>query len=194
MNRGWGSILPALRWLYLIHPISDQPMGLGFPHRAERYRPGRTSYSAISLWVWGFHTVRGGVDPRGSSLSSPGCRGCRDKEGFMNRGWGSILPAWRWLHPPHPIIDQRMGLGLPHRAERCRPRRTDFRPRVGGVVETWKDVWTGDGALSSPVAAGLGGLPRGAASAARPAPHHCPSAGREVARPIGLGFGKRRDE
>ena len=55
-----------------------------------------------------------------------------------------------------------MGLGFPHRAERCRPGRTDFRPRVGGVVETWNDVWTGDGALSSPVAAGLGGLPRGA--------------------------------
>ena len=27
------------------HPISDQPVGMGFPHRAGRYRPGGSPFS-----------------------------------------------------------------------------------------------------------------------------------------------------
>ena len=34
------SATPAARWLHEPQSFSNQPMRLGFPHRAERYRPG----------------------------------------------------------------------------------------------------------------------------------------------------------
>ena len=75
--RRWERILPgcgetsalaqgetlAARWLHEPQPISNQPVGLGFPHRAGRYRPAG-----------------------GSSFSSPGYWSCRDVEGFFIRG------------------------------------------------------------------------------------------------------------
>ena len=74
--RGWELILPwcdgtsalargetlAARWIHKPQPISNHPVGLGFPHRAERYRPGR------------------------SLFSSPGCWSRRGMEGFLIRG------------------------------------------------------------------------------------------------------------
>ena len=33
-------ITPGWRWLYEPQPISNQPVGLGFLHRAGWYRPG----------------------------------------------------------------------------------------------------------------------------------------------------------
>ena len=45
-------------------------MGLGFPHHAGRYRPGRTR------------------------SSSPGCRSYRHMEGCLNRTWGPIVPRF----------------------------------------------------------------------------------------------------
>ena len=51
----------AARWLQL-QPITDQPVGLGFPHHAERSRPG------------------------GSPFSSLGCWSCRVMEGFLIQG------------------------------------------------------------------------------------------------------------
>ena len=59
----------AACWLHEPQPISSQPVWLGFPHRAGRYRP------------------------EGSAFSSPGCWSCRDMEGFLIRGWELILPA-----------------------------------------------------------------------------------------------------
>ena len=70
--RGWEFILPgcggtsalargatlAARWL---HEPPVQSAGLGFPHRAVRFRPG------------------------GSPFSSPGCRIRRDMVGFLIR-------------------------------------------------------------------------------------------------------------
>ena len=56
--RGWDQILPGWRWLYEPQPISDQPEGLGIPHRAWEYRPG------------------------GSPVSSPNCFSCRCMERF----------------------------------------------------------------------------------------------------------------
>ena len=67
LDRGWGPILPGLRSLYTPQPIDDRPVGLGFPHRARRCRPGKTQFPF------------------------PGCRSCRDMEGCLNRGWGPIL-------------------------------------------------------------------------------------------------------
>ena len=54
---------------YKRQPISDWLVGLGFPHRAERYRPG------------------------GSALLSPGCWSCSDIEGFLIRGWNLSSPG-----------------------------------------------------------------------------------------------------
>ena len=128
--RGWALILPvsgatstlargatlAARWLHEPQPISNHPVGLGFPHPAGRYRPG------------------------GSAFSSPGCWSCRDMEGFLTRGWELILPgcggtsalargatlAARWLHEPQPISNQPVGLGFPHLTGRHRPGGSAF--------------------------------------------------------------------
>ena len=53
---------------------SNQPVGLGLPQRARRYRPG------------------------GSALSSPGYWICRYMEGFLIWGRNFIPPGWCWLH------------------------------------------------------------------------------------------------
>ena len=101
----------AARWLHEPRPISNQPVVLGFPHPAGRYRL------------------------RGSPFSSPGSWSCIDKQGFMIRGWDIILPGWdgtsalargatliaRWLHEPQPIRNHPVGLGFPQRAGRYRP-------------------------------------------------------------------------
>ena len=69
LNRGWEVILPgcggtsalargatlAARWLHEPQPISNHPVGLGFPHPAERYRPGRSAFTSpivgvVELW------------------------------------------------------------------------------------------------------------------------------------------------
>ena len=74
--RGWEIILPGCggtsalargvtliaRWLHEPQPISNHPVGLEFPHRAGRYRPGR------------------------SLFPSAGCRSCGNMEGFLIRG------------------------------------------------------------------------------------------------------------
>ena len=106
----------AARWLHEPHPISNQRVGLGFPHPAGRYRPG------------------------GSLFSSPGCWSCSDMEGFLIRGWDPIFPgcggtstlsrkatlAARWLHQPQPSSNQPVGLGFPHPAGRYRPGGPPF--------------------------------------------------------------------
>ena len=35
-------------------------------------------------------------------------------EGFLTRGWDSILPGRHWLHESQLLIDQPMGSGFPH--------------------------------------------------------------------------------
>ena len=127
--RGWDLNLPvsgptstlaggatlAARW-HAPQPISNHPVGLGFPHLAGRCRP------------------------EGSAFSSPDCWRCRDMEGFLNQGWERILPgcdgtsalargatrAARWLHEPQPINNHPVGLGFPHLAGRYRPGRSLF--------------------------------------------------------------------
>ena len=74
LMRGWELILPGCPGsMYDPQPISDRPLGLGFPHRAGRCRPG------------------------GSPFSSPGCRSCRRMERILIREWDSVVPGWRWL-------------------------------------------------------------------------------------------------
>ena len=62
--RGWGPILAgcggtsalarretlAARWLHEPQPISNHPVGLGYPHPAGRYRPGEYVFSLPVCW------------------------------------------------------------------------------------------------------------------------------------------------
>ena len=96
LTRGWEIILPgcggtsalsrgatlAARWLHEPQPISNHPVGLGFPHLAGRYRPGESA--------------------------SPGWS-CRDLEGFLTRGWEIILPGVRWLYVRSPAYQRSAG-------------------------------------------------------------------------------------
>ena len=82
LTRGWDIIISgcggtsalargatlAARWIHEPQPISNHPVGLGFPHPAGRYRPG------------------------GSEFTFPGCWSCRDMDGFPTRGW-EITPV-----------------------------------------------------------------------------------------------------
>ena len=43
---------------------------------------------------------------------------------------------------------------FPHLAGQNRPGGIHFCPRVVGVVDTWKHIWSGDGTLTSPGATG----------------------------------------
>ena len=40
----------AAHWLHGPQPISNQPVGLGLPRRAWRYRPGRSPFSSPGCW------------------------------------------------------------------------------------------------------------------------------------------------
>ena len=130
LTRGWELILSecggtsalsrgaslAARWIHEPQPISNQPLGWGFPHLAGRYRPKR------------------------SSLSSPGCWSCGDMEGYLTRGWEIIIPgcggtsalsrgetlAACWLHEPQPISNQPVGVRFLHLAGRYRPGGSVF--------------------------------------------------------------------
>ena len=107
--RGWDHILPVCGGTStktVIHEpqsISDQPIGLGFPHRAEQYRTG------------------------GSPFSSPCCWICRRMGGFLIRGWIPILSGVRQRHIRTPANQKRLEeLGFPHSAGKCRPGETPF--------------------------------------------------------------------
>ena len=58
---------------------------LGFPHRAERYRPV------------------------GPPLSSLVCWSCRCMEGFLIRGWHTFFPGWCWLYDPQVGVSTPCG-------------------------------------------------------------------------------------
>ena len=84
--------------IYEPQPISDKLMGLGFPHRAGRCRPGRSSLSSPGCWDCVIRLSLGKlpvnlwqvVKRTNTPLITVGCR---NTEGFMTRGWGSILPG-----------------------------------------------------------------------------------------------------
>ena len=113
----------AARWLHEPQPISNQTVGLGFPHPAGRYRPEGSGLTSPSCWScrcmegflmrgWelilprpvglGFPHCAGRFRPGGSPFSSPGCRGCKGIEGFLIRGWKHILLGMRWIYLRSP--------------------------------------------------------------------------------------------
>ena len=137
----------AARWLHEPQTISNQPVGSGFPHLAERYRPG------------------------GSAFSSPGCWSCRCMKEFLTRGWEIIIPGFGrttalsrgatlaacWLHEPQLISNQPVGLGFPHPAVRYRPGGSAFsssgcwscRDMEDFMNRGWKIILPGFGGTSA---------------------------------------------
>ena len=98
--RCWHRGQLAAHWLYELQPINNQYMGVGFPHRAGRYRPGGIDFFVpgllelyINICIYIFFRVW--------NLILPGCGGTST----LTRG--AILAA-RWLHEPQPITNQWM--------------------------------------------------------------------------------------
>ena len=162
-------------WLHKPQPISNHPVGLGFPHPSGWYRPG------------------------GSAFSYPGSWSGRYKEGFLTRGWklipstgrgrtsalarGAALAA-RWLHDSQPVSNHPVGLGFPRLAGRYRPEGSafsfpgswSFRDMDGFVNRGWQ--------LFLPGCGGTSALARGATLAARWFHELQPMSNHQV----GLGF------
>ena len=127
-----------------------------------------TTQSALSLWGWSLHTVRGGIDPgdlcfrprvvgvdeirkdfrsRDKTLSSPGAAGPRRwPEGQLSPRAGSMsfiqsaTSQWGW--------------GLDILRGGVDPGDLRFRPLIVRVAEIWKDFSYGDETLSSAGVAG----------------------------------------
>ena len=60
--------LPEWRWLYEPQPISNHPVGLGFPHRAGRFRPGDgllrpRSVGLLDVWYGRIYDLGMGAYP-----------------------------------------------------------------------------------------------------------------------------------
>ena len=107
--RGWELILPgcggtlalarratfAARCLHEPHPISNHPVGLGFPHPAGRYRPGESPFSSPRSWS------------------------CRYMEAFLiMRGWEPLRLGVCWLYvqsPANQRSDNGTGVSTPYR-------------------------------------------------------------------------------
>ena len=109
------------------------PVGLGLPHRAGRYRPGRCTFS------------------------SPGCRSCIHMEGFLIRGWELFLPGVHWLYE-RSTANQRSaggpGVSTPFGAVSDRGI-TVLVPRLSEMyMYVWKHFSSRDENLSSPGCAG----------------------------------------
>ena len=112
-NQRWDPIIPGLRWPYFRAP-TNQPLG-------QRR--------------WGFHTVRGGVDPGEHRVRSLGVgivgirRHLSSGHGILSSpgGAGSARPSQSaigpWVRGFHTV---RGGVD---------PRELDFRPRGVGVVD-----------------------------------------------------------
>ena len=103
-------MLPECRWFHEPQPISNQPVGLGFPHRAGRYRPGVPPFRP-HFAVFVIH----------GRISDP--------------GMGSYPPR---VCLALPSTNPR--LGFPHRAGPYRPGGPPFTSPVCGVVDVWKDL------------------------------------------------------
>ena len=82
-------IFPGWRWLHEPQPFSDQPVALGSPQRAWRYRPG------------------------GPPFSSAARRGCRGTEGVFIRKWGLVLLALGLRFPANQPSARGLGLSTP---------------------------------------------------------------------------------
>ena len=130
-----------------------------YPPRVVLYlRAPVNQRSAIGPWYWGFHTVRRGVDPGEFAFRpvvtgaveiwkdictgdgaqfSPGAAGLG---GGQTKGRGPIPPGLCSLYTPQLISDRPVGIGVHTVRGGMDPGEIDFRPRVVGIAEIWKDV------------------------------------------------------
>ena len=76
-----------------VSPLSDQPVGLGFPHGVGRYRP------------------------EGPPFTSPVRRGCRCMEGWMIGGWHLILPDGWCFYTVRGCVDPVVTVLIPRLLE-----------------------------------------------------------------------------
>ena len=134
--REWDLILPWWRCLYEPQPVSDRSRGVGFPHRAERYRLGGPPFLSPVCWSYtmygsisdpgmgpypprlyelqlGASTPCRAASTRGTTVSVPGLLSCGCMERFRIRGLDLILSGWRWLYESEPINNKPVGIGFP---------------------------------------------------------------------------------
>ena len=135
---------------------------LRWPERQLSPRTGSMSpsKSAITQWGWGFHTVRGGIDP--SDLCF--CTGVIELKRYGGISHPEISPYPPWMRRDLDVVSRgksRRALAL--RASRASWQSVgwDFytvrggidpgdhlcRPQVIGVVEVWKHFSSRDGNL-----------------------------------------------
>ena len=128
--RGWDRILPGGLWLHEPKPISNDPVGLGFPHREGRCRH------------------------RGPPFSLGLCWNCTYMEGFLIRGWDPITSsgAGSTNRSQSAINQWDWGLHTAQGGTNCGNYR--FRPQFAGFGAEWKNIFAGDGTLSSRSGAG----------------------------------------
>ena len=138
LNREWDPMLPGCGGT----GGSTWDVALSSPGFARSTRP---SQSAIGPWDWGFHTVRGGVDPgeldfrpRGVGvvdISKDVCTG----DGSQSSSGAAGLPRVMLARPSQSAIG-KWHWGFHTVRGGVDPGEIDFRPRGVGVIEIWKDV------------------------------------------------------
>ena len=91
-----------------LQPVS----GVGVAHRTGRYRSVGFPFSSPGCWIRGWAVT----------LTWFG------RNSTLFRG---AIHAARWLHELQPIRILPVGLGFPHRVDRCRPGTTSLSPPGG---------------------------------------------------------------
>ena len=98
--------------------------------------------SATSQWDWGFHTLRGGIDP-GDLRFRTRVVGAVDvwKDFSSGDGNPSSPGCAGSMYDPQPINDRgRWGWGFHNVRGGFDPGDHRFCPQVVGVVDVWRDL------------------------------------------------------
>ena len=99
---------------------------------------------------WGFHTVRGGIDPRDHRLL-PRCVGVADVwNDFSFGGWTLSSPGGVGFTNSSRSAISQWGWSSHTLRGRIDPGDHRIRPPSVGVLDAWKDLSSGDGILPSP--------------------------------------------
>ena len=184
---------------------TNHPMGLGFPHRAGRYRPGGDH--RFRSRIVGFVDVWRDIWSTGGSVSSPGTAGFTNpsQSTISQRGWAfrtvwAVSSGWItvFVHDSFELkVYERIydpGTGAypprvrrnrdvaPRGNSRCAPDDPPLA-RAGkrtSVVEIWNLCDPGMEPLSSPDAENSSRCPEGQLSTRACPPHHWARAGEET--------------
>ena len=133
LNRRRDKVLPGLLSLYAFPSISDRPVGLGFPRRVGRCRPGRTRFLFLRCRRCTDMERCSTEDETQSSAVRRDWGGSNGDRTLSSRGCAcstrpsqSATGPWYWgFHTVWGGVD---------------PGELDFCPRSAGVVEIWRDV------------------------------------------------------